>query len=116
MIIAIGKSRKDTRWHNTEMSWPEFLNRLMSAYRSHETVKEYKAMSKDEKGRAKDIGGFVGGELSSGRRKAENVVNRCMVTLDLDIQNDNILGNLPHYVEQAAREGLLGDDYEEEDE
>lgn len=84
MIIAIGKSRKDTRWHNTEMSWPEFLNRLMSAYRSHETVKEYKAMSKDEKARAKDIGGFVGGELSSGRRKAENVVNRCMVTLDLD--------------------------------
>lgn len=84
MIIAIGKSRKDTRWHNTEMSWPEFLNRLRSAHRSHETVKEYKAMSKDEKARAKDIGGFVGGELSSGRRKAENVVNRCMVTLDLD--------------------------------
>lgn len=36
--------------------------------------------------------------------------------IDLDIQNDNILGNLPHYIEQAAREGLLGDDYEEEDE
>lgn len=84
MIIAIGKSRKDTRWHNTELSWPEFLKRLETPYRSHETVKEYKAMSKDEKGRAKDIGGFVGGELSSGRRKAENVVNRCMVTLDLD--------------------------------
>jgi hypothetical protein len=36
--------------------------------------------------------------------------------IDLDIQNDNILGNLPHYIEQAAREGLLDDDYEEEDE
>lgn len=84
MIIAIGKSRKDTRWHNTEMDWPTFLRRLRDPYRSHETVKEYKAMSKDEKGRAKDIGGFVGGELRDGRRKAENVVNRCMVTLDLD--------------------------------
>lgn len=36
--------------------------------------------------------------------------------IDLDIQNDNILGNLPIYVEQAERDGLLGDgeDYEED--
>jgi len=38
--------------------------------------------------------------------------------IDLDIQNDNVLGNLPFYVEQAEREGLLGDeeDYEEDEE
>lgn len=84
MIISIGKSRKDLRWHNTDLSWEDFISRLKTPYRSHETVKEYKAMTKDEKGRAKDIGGFVGGELSDGRRKAENVKNRCMVTLDLD--------------------------------
>lgn len=37
--------------------------------------------------------------------------------IDLDIQNDNILGNLPWFVEQARREGLLGDeeDWEEEE-
>ena len=84
MILAVGKSRKDIRWHNTEYSWDAFLNRLRTPHRTHETVKEYKAMSKDEKARVKDIGGFVGGELSAGRRKAENVKNRCMVTLDLD--------------------------------
>lgn len=37
--------------------------------------------------------------------------------IDLDIQNDNILGNLPIYVEQAVKDGLLGEyDEEEEDE
>jgi len=70
MIISIGKSRKDLRWHNTEISWAEFVDRLRDPYRSHETVKEYKAMTKDERGRAKDIGGFVGGALNGVRRKA----------------------------------------------
>ena len=32
--------------------------------------------------------------------------------LELDIQNDNILGNLPFYLEQAEKAGLL--DYDEE--
>lgn len=84
MIISIGKSRKDTRWHNADVAWDEFLKKLETPHRSHETVKEYKAMSKDEKGRVKDVGGFVGGEIQGGRRKSENVVNRSMVTLDLD--------------------------------
>ena len=36
--------------------------------------------------------------------------------IDLDIQNDNILGNLPFYLEQAERDGLLDEDYEEDEE
>lgn len=38
--------------------------------------------------------------------------------LELDIQNDNILGNLPFYLEQAEKAGLLDydDEYEEEEE
>ena len=31
--------------------------------------------------------------------------------IDLDIQNDNTLGNLPWYIEQAEKEGLLDGDY-----
>ena len=84
MIISIGKSRKDIRWHNTDVSWSEFIEKLKEPHRTHETVREYKSMSKEEQGRAKDIGGFVGGALNSGRRKASNVLNRSMVTLDLD--------------------------------
>lgn len=34
--------------------------------------------------------------------------------IDLDIQNDNILGNLPWYVQRAETEGLLNGDYPED--
>lgn len=34
--------------------------------------------------------------------------------LDLDIQTDNILSNLPWFIEQAEREGLIGDGYIED--
>ena len=84
MLIAVGKSRKDIRWHNTDYTWESFLDLLREPYRTHETVREYKALSKAEKGAIKDIGGFVGGALNGGRRKAEAVRNRCLVTLDLD--------------------------------
>ena len=84
MLIAVGRSRKDTRWHNTEYTWETFLEKLREPYRSHETTREYRAMSKADKAQAKDIGGFVGGALNGGRRKAEAVRDRCLVTLDLD--------------------------------
>ena len=84
MLIAVGRSRKDTRWHNTEYTWETFIEKLREPYRSHETTREYRAMSKADKAQVKDIGGFVGGALNGGRRKAENVRDRCLVTLDLD--------------------------------
>lgn len=84
VIISIGKSRRDTKWHNTDILWPSLIDKLSDVHRTHETVREYKAMSKEEQGQAKDIGGFVGGELNSGHRKNEAVVNRCLVTLDAD--------------------------------
>lgn len=34
--------------------------------------------------------------------------------LDLDIQTENILSNLPWFIEQAEREGLIGDGYIED--
>lgn len=84
VIISIGKSRRDTRWRNVNMSWGELISKLGSVYRTHETVREYRAMSKEEQGRVKDIGGFVGGQLNGGHRKNEAVIDRCLVTLDAD--------------------------------
>ncbi len=47
-------------------------------------------MSKTEKDRVKDVGGFVGGSLKNGRRKAENIANRSIITLDIDYANKDI--------------------------
>ena len=43
-----------------------------------------KKLSKLQRDAIKDVGGFVGGSLKSGRRKAENLANRSLITLDLD--------------------------------
>lgn len=84
MIISVGRSRKDTRWRSAEMTWDQFCHKLEEPYRTRETASEYRSMSKDAKSAVKDVGGFVGGRLNGGRRKAQNVIDRCMITLDLD--------------------------------
>lgn len=49
-----------------------------------ETVEEYPKLSKADRDRAKDRGGFVGGQLKDNRRKRENVACRSMLTHDAD--------------------------------
>ena len=56
--IAVGKSRKDTHWHNDELSWAELLDRLQTTIRTAETVDAYKNMSKDLQSEIKDVGGL----------------------------------------------------------
>lgn len=84
MIISVGKSRRDTKWRAQDISWSELCARLGSVERTRETMREYRAMSRDEQGAAKDIGGFVGGRLNGMRRCREAVADRCLVTLDAD--------------------------------
>ncbi len=100
--IAIGKSRWDKHWKNKTMTWPELLNRLRDTTRTHETVAEYKAMKKDDQGRIKDIGGFVGGHLENGRRLKGNVKNRSLVTLDVDYANKDFWDDFVMLFDYAA--------------
>lgn len=83
-IIAVGRSRKDTEWHNTAVTWGE-LKELLKHRRTACTLREYQQLSKEEQGRIKDVGGFVGGELKAdGRRTADNIKCRTLLTLDVD--------------------------------
>jgi predicted P-loop ATPase len=41
-------------------------------------------MSAQDRADRKDVGGFVGGKLRGSRRKSEDVVSRCLITLDAD--------------------------------
>lgn len=84
MFIAIGKSRKDKKWKNTELSWSQFLDRVKETHRTIETQAEYNNMSKIKQGVVKDIGGFVAGKIKDGRRLEANILSRSMLTLDLD--------------------------------
>lgn len=82
--IATGASSKTKTWKNKTMQWSELVEKLSHTTRTPETVAEYKKLSKAEKGKIKDVGGFVGGCLKNGRRLKDNVQNRTLLTLDLD--------------------------------
>jgi predicted P-loop ATPase len=83
--VSTGTSRNATEWPNRKTTWEKFVAKLGKPKTTRETVEEYKAMTKDQRGRVKDVGGFVGGTVrDGGRRKADSIVSRSMVTLDLD--------------------------------
>ena len=91
IYIASGSSRRALKWKNQEMDYLDFVEKLKTTTRTRETYKEYKRMSKADRDEIKDVGGFVGGSLKQGRRKAENLANRSIITLDLD--NVDVLVN-----------------------
>ena len=82
--IATGRSRKETNWRNKEFTWSELIKKVSVTHRTAETHSEYVTAKKTRQDEIKDIGGFVGGYLSTGRRKSGNVLHRQLITLDLD--------------------------------
>lgn len=84
LSIAVGRSRREKVWKNQELTWSELLARLSQPVRTQETQEEYQQMTKTQRSEVKDVGGFVGGTLKSGRRKAQNVAWRQVLTLDAD--------------------------------
>ena len=83
-LITTGRSRLETEWKQREITWQQLCAKLTKVKRTAESAAEYKAMTKAQRGRVKDIGGFVGGTLRGARRKATEVEGRTLVTLDID--------------------------------
>ena len=94
MKIATCKSRRQKQYHNLDITWDVFTERLKSTVRTRETVAEYKSMSRDEQSEIKDVGGFVGGELKGGRRNNQSVLSRSMITLDADFADSEFIDNI----------------------
>lgn len=84
VTIAVGASRRSKNWQNREMLWSELAARLNVPTRTQETQGEYASMPRAKRDEIKDVGGFVGGTLKGGRRKAESIIDRRLLTLDID--------------------------------
>ena len=82
--IAYGNSCYAKKWPNKTIRFDSLCDRLSTTVRTSESVEEYTKMAKADRERAKDKGGFVGGQLRDNRRKRENVVCRSMLTEDVD--------------------------------
>ena len=84
MKIAVGNSRMDKKWKNREITWEDLCRKVSVTQRTTETVEEYRKLKKGLQDEIKDVGGFVGGHLSEGRRKNGMVLCRSMLSLDMD--------------------------------
>lgn len=95
IIITTAPGRRSTEWAPREVTWENIAAKLSTPVVTKETVEEYAAMSKESRDRCKDVGGFVGGALGDGGRpckgprKAERVLYRQLVTLDMDYAKKN---------------------------
>lgn len=82
--VSSAGSRKATLWPVSEMLWSEFAEKLKTPARSAESLDEYMKLKKSEQDDLKDVGGFVGGTFEGNRRKANHVLGRDVLTLDMD--------------------------------
>ena len=84
-VISVGQSRTSLQWANKSTTWERLVERLSKCKHTRETAAEYRAMTKTAQGKAKDVGGFVGGTVrDGGQRKGESITARSLVTLDID--------------------------------
>lgn len=95
--VSIGNSRKDLFWRYEEMELEEFIKRISSTIRTHETMTEYVKLPKSKADEIKDVGGFVLGELKNNRRKKDCVINRSALSLDMDYAEIDIIDKMKKY-------------------
>lgn len=84
LSIATAFSRHSNTWHNSDMLWGNFLEKIESTQRTRETVKQYRGLPKEQQDSIKDVGGFFGGYLSNGKRSNSTILSRQLITLDID--------------------------------
>ena len=101
LTIATANSRMAKIWKNTRLTWEELLKRLETTTRTAETQGEYRNMTKKQQDDRKDVGGFVGGELREGKRKAGFVNKRYLLTLDADFAENDFLDRLSLFISCA---------------
>ncbi|QNB48191.1 virulence-associated protein E [Thermanaerosceptrum fracticalcis] len=84
ITISSAGSRWAKNWPAQTIYWSELIKKLRVPVRSTEPLVEYLKLPKAQQDDLKDVGGFVGGTLIEGRRKASTVATRDIITLDLD--------------------------------
>lgn len=101
-IITVGRSRTDKIWKARSATWDDLAARLANVRRTPESASEYNKMTSEARGRAKDVGGFVGGRFAGTARKADEVAARSLITLDIDHGNASTVGIVEDMMEGTA--------------
>lgn len=89
LSIAVGLSVSSKSWKNTKTMWSDLVKKLSTPVVTAETYKRFISATKQEQGKIKDVGGFVGGFLTNGKRDKTSVLYRQLITLDIDFSHEN---------------------------
>ena len=89
LSIAIGLNVASKVWKNTKITWSDLVQKLATPVVTAETYKRFMNATKEEQSKIKDVGGFVGGFLTNGKREKTNVLYRQLITLDIDFSHEN---------------------------
>lgn len=90
LSISIGRNRFDEDWQRIDTTWHDLVAKLAGFRMQPYTVDDYyswvtpEGKTSPRMENAKDVGGWVGGELSCGNRTVDTLRNRCVITLDAD--------------------------------
>lgn len=85
LSISAAGNRNAVKWPVQTLYLSELYDRLQTPARSTETMDEYLKLNKRQQDDLKDVGGFIGGVVhDGGRRKANSIDSREVLTLDLD--------------------------------
>lgn len=84
LTITTANTRKAVLWARAQIHTYELVQRLGTPVRSAETYDSYMKLPKAKQDELKDVGGYVGGAFSGTRRKANEMLSRSFITLDLD--------------------------------
>lgn len=82
--IHTAPSAQSTCWTAEEMTWPRFVERLKNFRRTAATADQYALMTREERSRAKNVGGYLGGRLRGTQRRKAEVIGHGLLTLDVD--------------------------------
>ena len=90
LSIAVGLNVSSKVWKNTKTTWSNLVQKLATPVVTAETYKRFMSATKEEQSKIKDVGGFVGGFLTNGRRDKTSVLYRQLITLDIDFSHENL--------------------------
>lgn len=82
--IATATTRTSSHWTNQLTTLQDLTARAYEPTTVNCTKDQYRNLTKAEKDKHKDVGGFVGGHLKHGRRRKGHILTRSLITLDLD--------------------------------
>lgn len=107
IVIYTARSRLSKRWTKKEYTWQGFVKLLSKTTRTDEKYADYMQMTVEDQGSIKDVGGFVGGELLKGKRGKSTIINRYIITVDIDNGKPGIINDINEFMYLEDYEGCM---------